>query len=185
MIFNIYLWYDIWYLPVQCCPKGIKTTLNKIFHVHCCLEPLGQHCIWYLPVQCRTRSIKTTLNKIFPVSGCLEPLGQHYTRFLAVFCCPKGIKTTLIRIFLLCNVVRSFLDNIVQGFYLLNACPWLTDIFYEENNLCNVALIMLVQHCIGILPSQCWLVQLLIEKLIEKLLVQCWPRAHRHVFVGK
>ena len=132
MIFNIYLWYDIWYLPVQCCPKSIKPTLNKIFHVHCCLEPLGQHCIWYLPVQCRTRSIKTTLNKIFPVSGCLEPLGQHYTRFLVVLCCPKVIKTTLIRIFFPCNIVRSFLDNIVQGFYLLNVCPWLTDIFYEE-----------------------------------------------------
>ena len=31
---------------------------------------------------------------------------------------------------------------------------WLADNFYEENNLCNVVLTTLGQHCIGILSSQ-------------------------------
>ena len=54
------------FLPVQCCPKSIKTTLYRIcFSVQCCLEPQGQEYIHYLPVQCCPRSIKTTLNMIF------------------------------------------------------------------------------------------------------------------------
>ena len=39
--------------------------------------------------------------------------------------------------------------NIAQGNYLCNIYPWLTDDFYEENNLYNVVLIMLRQHCFG------------------------------------
>ena len=31
------------FLPVQCCPKSIKSILNNIFPMQCCLEPLGQH----------------------------------------------------------------------------------------------------------------------------------------------
>ena len=70
------------FLPVQCCPKSIKTTLNRIFSCALLsLEPQGQHCIGYLTVQCCPRSIKTTLNKIFPVQCCLEPLRQHCTKF--------------------------------------------------------------------------------------------------------
>ena len=34
-------------LLVQCCPKKIKTTLKKIFLVHCCLQPQGQHYIGF------------------------------------------------------------------------------------------------------------------------------------------
>ena len=66
------------FLPVQYCPKSIKTTLNKIFFVQCCLEPFGQHCTRFLPVQCCPKSIKTTLNKIFHVKCCLEVLGQGF-----------------------------------------------------------------------------------------------------------
>ena len=51
-------------LPVQCCSKKIKTTLNRIFLVQCCLEPQGRHFQRYLLVQCCHKSIKTTLSKI-------------------------------------------------------------------------------------------------------------------------
>ena len=56
-----------------------------------------------------------------------------------------------------CSVVWSLLGNIAQSFYLFNDGPWVTDNFYEENNLRNVVLTMLGQHCIGILSSQCFL----------------------------
>ena len=35
---------------MQCCPKSIKTTLNRICLVHCCPEPHRQHFIEFLPV---------------------------------------------------------------------------------------------------------------------------------------
>ena len=107
---------------IQCCPKSIKTTLNRIFLVQCCLERLGQHCLRLLPVQYCPKRIKTILKRIFlsamlygpsrttlyrvfkttlyfSVKCCPEPVGQHCTRFLPVPCCPKSIKTTLNRVF--------------------------------------------------------------------------------------
>ena len=36
--------YCIGYLPVQCCPRSIKTTLNRIFPVQCCLDSRGHYC---------------------------------------------------------------------------------------------------------------------------------------------
>ena len=52
-------------LPMQCCPKSIKTTLSKMFSVQCCRKVLGKHCTRLLPVQCCPKRIKTTLNKLF------------------------------------------------------------------------------------------------------------------------
>ena len=49
------------------------------------------------------------------------------------------------------DFVWIYLGNIAQG--NCNVDPWLTDNFYEENNLYNVST-MLGQHCIGILSSQ-------------------------------
>ena len=46
------------------------------------------------------------------------------------------------------------MDNIAQGFYLFSVGSWLTDNIYEENNLYNVVLTILGQHCIGRLSSQ-------------------------------
>ena len=46
------------YLPMQCYPRSIKTTLNRIFLVRCGLEPLRQHCTRFLPVPCSPKSIK-------------------------------------------------------------------------------------------------------------------------------
>ena len=57
----------------------------------------------------------------------------------------------------MCNVAWSILDNIAQGFYMLNVGPRLTDNFCEENNLCHVVLTMLELHWIGILSSLCCL----------------------------
>ena len=86
--------------------------------------------------------------------------------------------------FFLCNVAWSLLDSIAQGFYLCNVHPWLTDNFCEENNLRNVVLTMLGQHCIGIFSSQCC-PNTSQTTLHKKIFLQCWPRTHRHVFVGK
>ena len=55
----------------------------------------------------------------------------------------------------MCIAVWRLLDNIAQSFFLRNVGPWLTDNFYEENNLYNVVSTILGQHCIGILSSQC------------------------------
>ena len=49
------------------------------------------------------------------------------------------------------NNLQCFLD--LSG--LCNVGPWLTDNFYEENNLYNVVSTMLGQHCIGILSKHC------------------------------
>ena len=63
------------FLPVQCCPKSIKTTLNRIFSC-------AMLCAGFFPVQCR-----------------LQPIGQYCTKLLPVQCCPKSIKATLSRFF--------------------------------------------------------------------------------------
>ena len=54
-------------LPMQICPKSVTTTLNRIFHVQYCLEPLGQLYarFFQLPVQCCPKRIRTTLKIIF------------------------------------------------------------------------------------------------------------------------
>ena len=72
-------------------------------------------------------------------------LYQHWTRKLPVQCWSKAQEQ-------LCNFVWA---NIAQGNHLFNVCPWLTDNFYEENNLYNVASTMLRQYYIGILSVQC------------------------------
>ena len=72
-------------------------------------------------------------------------LYQHWTRKLPVQCWSKAQEQ-------LCNFVWA---NIAQGNHLCNVCPWLTDNFYEENNLYNVASTMLRQYYIGILSVQC------------------------------
>ena len=78
--------------------------------------------------------------------------------FLLVLSCPKSIKTILIRI---------FSSTMLSGaswttFYNVFTCSMLVPMAnrqpfygYEENNLCKVLLIMLEQHCIGLLSSQC------------------------------
>ena len=81
-------------------------------------------------------------------------------------------------------VSGSFCVNIAQGSHLCNVGPWQTGNFYEKNNLCNVVSTMLGQHFIGYcLPN---VVQTrLRQHYTRKLLVQGWPRAHKHVFAGK
>ena len=87
--------------------------------------------------------------------------------------------------FFLCNVVWSLLDNITQGFYLCNVGPCLADNFYEENNLYNVVSTMIW----GNIAQEYYLVNVvqihLRQHCKNKLLVQCWPRVHRHLFTGK
>ena len=87
------------FLPVQCCPKSIKTTLNRIFFlcnvVWSQFENITQS--FYL---CNVvpKVLRQHWTGFFPVQCCLEALGQHCTRFLPVQRCPRSIKTTLNRI---------------------------------------------------------------------------------------
>ena len=79
--------------PVQCCCKSIKTTLNKIFPVHCSLGPWRQYCTGFSSVQYCPKSIifwdnitqkkpytvlslrlQTILHKKNPVQCCLNTL---------------------------------------------------------------------------------------------------------------
>ena len=87
------------FFPVQCCPKSIQITLNRILSCAMFSEASWATLHKVLPVQCCPKSIKTTLNIIFFAQCCPEPLVQHCTKRLSVQCCPKGIQTTLKRIF--------------------------------------------------------------------------------------
>ena len=105
------------FLLVQCCPKSIKTTLNRFFLMNIAWilldnifqgfyffiivpKVLRQHRTRFLLVQCCPKSIKTKLNTIFFLCNVVpKVLRQHWTIFLFVQCCPKSIKTKLNTIF--------------------------------------------------------------------------------------
>ena len=111
----------------------------------------------FLPGKCCPKSIKTKLNRLF---SCAMFSGASWTTLHNVLYLCYVVPNVLPNIdqgFFLCNVAWSLLDIITQGFYLFNVGLWLTDNFYEENNLCNVVLIILGQNCIGLLFSQCCL----------------------------
>ena len=91
-------WTTMHKVYVQFWSESIKTTLNNIFSVQCCLKPLGQHFTRFLPGQCCLKSINETLQGSFPVQCCLESLGQQSTRFLLVQYCLDSIKRTLKKI---------------------------------------------------------------------------------------
>ena len=55
------------------------------FHMQCCLEPLGQHCIGFCPVQCCPNSIKTTLNRIFFLSSVAWTLSDNLAQGFDLF----------------------------------------------------------------------------------------------------
>ena len=113
----------IGYLPVQCCLRSIKTTLNRVFPAQYCLEPLRQHCTKLLPKQCCPKSIKTTVQGYFVVQCCLETLGQHCTEVFPVHFCLENITATFYKIFFMCNVDWSLLNNIALGSYMRNVVP--------------------------------------------------------------
>ena len=113
----------------------------------------------------------------------------------------------------MCIVDWSLLDNIAQGFYLFNVGLWLSDNSYEVNNLCNVALTMLGQHCLGIFSSRCCpnTSKTALQKKITCAMLakgpqtcfcrninytmcmsqhcakklQCWPTVHKQLFTEK
>ena len=119
--------------------------------MQCCLESLGQHCTRFLPVQCCPKSINATLHSIF---FCALLFRVPWATLHKVFTCtmlPKEYKDKIEKDFLLWIAVWSLLDNIAQRFYLFNVGSWLTDNFYED--LCNVVLTMLGQHCIALLSN--------------------------------
>ena len=131
---------------MQCCPKSIKTTLNRFLSsailsgsswttlhkdlsMQCCLKPLGQHCTWILPVQCSPKSIKTIMNKKF---SCVMLSGVSWTTLHKEFTCAmlsQEYQDNSERVFFLCIVVWSLLDNIAQSFYLCNLVRRVNRIF--------------------------------------------------------
>ena len=124
----------------------------------------------------------TTWHKVFSVTLCnvvLRKLRQHWKRFF------------------LCNVVRSLLDNMAQGFfcYFVQCCPkkiktTLRKILlvhyclqpqrkhYIGFFLWNIAPKVLTQHCTGLFPVQFYL-QPLGQHCIRFLLVQYCPKSIR------
>ena len=147
----------------QCCPNTSERTLHKkingamlcqttqssfrwkITICNVVLICLSQHYTRKIPAYCWPILHKQfCTKKIYNVVWiCLCP---HCTRKLPVQCWFKVQEQ-------LCNFAWA---SITQGNHLCNVCPWLTDNFYGENNLCNVVSTMLGQYCIGILSSQCW-----------------------------
>ena len=132
---------------------------------------LVQHCIGISYTQCCPNTSERTLHK--KVTGAmlcqttqssfrrkitiwnvvLICLSQHYTRKIPVQCWPilhKQVAQKKSE-----SLPGSVWANIAQGDYLCNVGPWLTDNFYEENNLYNVASTMLRQYYIGILSVPC------------------------------
>ena len=81
--------------PIQCCPKGIKTNLNRIFSCEMCLELLWQQYLGFYLCNVFPRVLKQYWTGIFLVQCCLKSLGQHYKRFFLVQYCPRSIKATL------------------------------------------------------------------------------------------
>ena len=70
-------------------------------------------------------------------------------------CCIDHAGTALHR-----NIVKSMLsehvwDNTALDKYLCNVGPERTDTFLQEQNLYNVVLICMCQHCTRKLPVQC------------------------------
>ena len=100
------------FLPVPCCPKSIKTPLNRMFPVQCCLEALGQNRTRLLPVQSCPKRIKTTLNRIF---SCAILSGAS--------------RTTLSRVFICAMLPQENWGNIEQDFFscaTLSRTSWAT-----------------------------------------------------------
>ena len=102
--------------------------------MHSCLELQRQHCLRFLPVQCWPRVMLIFLGqpctRQLPVQGWPILLNKLYTRKQSTM------------------LPGSIWANIAQENQLRNVGTWLTDKFYEENNLHNVLSIMLGQHCI-------------------------------------
>ena len=106
-------------------------------------------------------------------------LGQHCIVILSSQCCPNMSETKL----------HKKITCVILTLY------WPIFFFLQEN-LRNVVLNYLGQHCIKQLPAQCRqfsptghsLVNIfqirLRQNCTRKLLVQCWPRAHRYTFAG-
>ena len=93
-------------------------------------------------------------------------------------------------------------NSMAQENYLRNIGRERTDTYLQKNNLRNVVLPCLGQHCTKQLPAQCrqcwrgqtWptvhsLVNVVQIRLRQnwtiQLLVQCWHRKHSHLFAGK
>ena len=142
------------FLPVQCCPKSIRTTLNRIFFlcnvVWSLLDNIAQSLYLRNVVP---RVLRQHWTGFFPMQCCPK------TGFSLVQCCPKSIKTTLNKIFssaMLCGASWTILH---KSFYL-----------------CNVVPRVLRQHWTGIFPLQCCL-EPLGQHSTKFLPVKCCPKS--------
>ena len=155
-------------LYTQCCPNTSERTLHKKITG----AMLGQ------TTQSSFQRKITICNVVVLI--CLS---QHYTRKLPIQCWHIFHKQLCTK-----KNLQHCLDlsgpTLHKEITYVNVGQWLTDNFYEENNLYNVVSTMLGQHCIGILSSQCC-PNTSERALHKKITSASWPRAHRHVFAGK
>ena len=103
---------------MQCCPKSIKTTLNRIFSCKMLSqEHQGKIEQDYLPVKFCPKSINTTLNTI---SSCAMFSGDSLTTLRKVFTCAmvtQEYKYNIEKDFFLNNVVPRVLRQHLTGFF--------------------------------------------------------------------
>ena len=128
------------------CSKSVETTLNMLFFVQSCLQPLKQLCIGFWHVQCcpmwqcdMCKSFKTALNRIFSCAMLSGASGTILHKVFPVQMCPRSIKTTF----------YSLSDNIAKGFDLCNVAPGVLRQHCTRFFLLQCCLEPLGQYCIG------------------------------------
>ena len=127
------------FLPVQCCPKSIKTTLIKIFFLGNIVSSLLNNTaqgFYLFNVSLWLRYNFYEENNL--CNAVLTMLGQHYIGILSSQCCLNTFETTL---------HQKTMFNVDQG---------RTNMFSKENKLYNVVLICLSQHFTRKLSLKYW-----------------------------
>ena len=69
------------FLPVQCCPKSIKTTLNRIFSLCKIVWSLSDIAQGFDLCNVVPRVLRQHCTKFFLIQYCMEPLRQHCIGF--------------------------------------------------------------------------------------------------------
>ena len=129
--------------PVQCCPMSIKTTLNRIFLVQCCLEPHGQHYIGFplcyvVPGVLRQHIQDFLLCNV--VWSLRDNIARGFNQWFSTRFIPEVLKQHYRRFFVCAMLSIYNWDNIAQENYLHNVGPQCSDIVLQKNNLRNIVL---------------------------------------------
>ena len=121
------------FLPMQCCPKSIKTTSSRIFFMQCCLE-----------LQ-RKLGIRFFLCNAVPEDDSSRKI-LHRVKNLSSFVLEISDNNAQKKILFL--VVWIFLGQHCTGQNLIQCCPKGSSSHWTGKILCNFVLILLGQHYI-------------------------------------